>query len=239
MKLSEMTPEQQAAKRKYDREAKQRSRAKEKQEREKLAIPNARDYVMPQSQQERLDEHIRLITKTIQAELNLETLLEPDAYIVTAVGCVSFGLENNFVQIVNDPEGMLVGGSWFPDAAVSEAIEHVHRFPHILQSTVFANLYNRFLQAVAKWAKKNEQYADREYIHELKQEMAGTYALRPLPEPPKPEPKIQEEPLPSTAEILERGRIKLLDQLQSQSESQSRVRDPNIAPDAQRYLEGL
>lgn len=239
MKLSEMTQEQQVAKRKYDREAKQRSRAKERQEKERLAIPNARDYVMPEQQQKKLTEYSDQVAKTIQTDLGLEELARPDAYIVDAVACVTLGLENNFPQIVNNPEGMLVGG-WFPDAAASETIEHVHRFPDLLNSPTFTELYKKFLQAVAKWAKRNEQYADREYIQELKQEIAGEYILPPpLPEPKPEPPKTTEQPLPSMAEILERGRIELLNRIQPESQSpHTRVHDPNIAPDARRYLDG-
>src|SRR6266403_26740 len=144
MKLNDMTPEQQEQKRQYDREAKQRSRAKEKAERLRSMVPLARDYVMPEQQQSELSQYSQDITKAVQADLNLEKLSGTDEYIVDAVACVLFGLENNFTQIVYEPFGMLVGG-WFPDAAASEAIEHVHRFPSLLQSTPFTDLYSKFL----------------------------------------------------------------------------------------------
>src|ERR1700733_10123219 len=126
MKISQMTPEQIEAKRTYDREAKKRSRAKARQENEKLATPNAHDYVIPEPQQKRLTERSHGLQKTIAAELAWEKLPVPDEYIVDAVGCVLLGLETNVAQIVHLPDGMgmLVGG-WFPDAAASETIEHV------------------------------------------------------------------------------------------------------------------
>jgi hypothetical protein len=214
MTLSEMTPEEREAKRKYDREAKQRSRAKEKLERERLSIPNAHDYVIPDQQQKKLTEHSQELQKAIAADLGVKELAEPDEYIVTAVACVSFGLEHSISQIVYDPEGMLVGG-WFPDAAASEAIEHVHRFPHLLQSVVFADVYSKFLKAVLNWSKKNEMYSTREFIRDLTAELAGTFVLPVRPELPNPEPiKIQEAPPVSYEQILEQGRLRLLAQLQ-------------------------
>src|SRR5882762_1350407 len=113
----EMTPEQQEEKRKYDREAKQRSRAKEKAERLRSMVPLARDYVMPEEQQKKLSQYSQGIQKAVQADL--KSLSCMDEYIVEAVACVLYGLQHQFTQIVHGPSGMLVGG-WFPDAAASE-----------------------------------------------------------------------------------------------------------------------
>src|SRR5467141_4885851 len=229
--MSEMKPnepnepseQQREAKRTYDREAKQRSRAKQKDERLRSMVPLARNYKIPEEQQKKLSQRSRTVAKIVAADLGLEKLSGPDGYIVDAVACVLFGLENNFTQIVYEPFGMLVGG-WFPDAAASEAIEHVHRFPSLLQSTTFADLYSKFLQAVVKWSKKHEHYSTPEFIQEVKAEIAGTYVLRPLPEPETK--KIPELPsVPSDAVILERGRTQLFKQLSV---------DPNLPPDARR-----
>src|SRR6267378_2317856 len=229
MKLSEMTSEQQEEKRKYDREAKQHQRAKEKTERMLRIIPNARDYRMPEEQQNKLGQHTHIVTKTVAAELGVEKLSDPDQYITAGVASVVFGLENQVTQIVYQPNGMLVGG-WFPDAAASEAIEHVHRFPSLLQSTTFTDLYSKFLQAVVKWSKKNEQCSTHEFIQEIQAEIGGEYVLPQLLELPKAEPKPEAPPVPSDAETLKRGRIQLLNQLS--------VQDPNLSPDARRYLDG-
>src|SRR6266436_3265302 len=228
--MSEMSEQQREEKRKYDREAKQRSRAKQKDERMRSMVPLARNYKIPEEQQKELSQHSHAVTKTVAADLGLEKLPGPDAYVIDAVACVLFGLENNLTQIVYEPSGMLVG-DWFPDAAASEAIEHVHRFPSLLQSRTFADLYSKFLQAVVKWSKKHEHYSTPEFIQELKAEIAGTYVLPPTPELPKAEPnKIHETPVPRYAETLERGRIQLLKQLS--------VQDPNLSPDARRFLDG-
>ena len=228
--MSEMNEQQREEKMKYDREAKQRSRAKQKDERLRSMVPLARNYKIPEEQQKKLSQRSRTVAKIVAADLGLEKLSGPDGYIVDAVACVLFGLENNFTQIVYQPNGMLVGG-WFPDAAASEAIEHVHRHPSLLQSTTFADLYRKFLDAVVKWSKKNEQCSTPEFIQEVQAEIAGEYVLPRLPEP-KPEPnKIQEAPsVPCDVEILERGRMQLLNQLS--------VQDPNLPPDARQYLDG-
>ena len=174
MKLKEMTPEQQEAKRKYDREAKRRQRDRQKQDKERLNIPNARDYVMPEPQQKQLDEYTRSVMTAVAADLNLEKLTDPDEYIITGVSCVLFGMDHQFTQVVDNPSGMLVGG-WFPDATASEAIKHGHRFPSLLRSSTFSDLYWKLLHAVVKWSKENEQYATREFIQEVEAEIAGAY----------------------------------------------------------------
>ncbi len=222
MKLSEMSLEQ---RREYNRNAKRHQRAKEEAERMLRMIPNLRDYMMPEPQQKKLTEYSRGVEETIQAELG--ELSGQDTYIINGVADVAFGLENHVVQEVQNPSGILVGGH-FCDAIASEAIEHVTRFPRLLQSIVFADLYTKFLNSVAKWTKKNEQYSDTEFVKDISREIAGSYVLPPLPEP-KPEPNvIQEPPLPTVSQILYLGRIKLLDQLQSQL----------LPPEARRYLDG-
>jgi hypothetical protein len=229
MKLREMPPEQ---RREYNRNAKRQQRAKEEAERQRSMIPLARDYVMPEQQQKKVDQYTDQVARTIQADLGVEELAKPDAYIVEAVASVLFGLENNFAQIVNDPVGIIVCG-WFPDSAASETIEHVHRFPQILQSTTFSDLYARFLNQVAKWTKKNEQYASPEFVQDIKAEIDGKYVIRPLLELKPEPPKIPESPVPSFAEILEQGRIRLLTELEK-----IRVQDPNVSQEACRYLDG-
>jgi hypothetical protein len=231
MKLSDMTPEQQEQKRQYDREAKQRSRAKVRAEHMRCMIPLARNYKIPEEQQKKLSQYSHAVAQTVAADLGLEKLPGTDEYIVDAVACVLCGLENNFTQIVHDPCGMLVGG-WYPDAAASEAVEYVHRSPGLLRSQTFQDFYRNFLQAVLKWSRKHEQYSTANFIQDLKAEIAGTYTLPPPQPEPQPEPeKIQEPPsVPSDGEILDQGRTRLLGQLS--------VQDPNVPPDARRYLDG-
>jgi hypothetical protein len=129
---------------------------------------------MPESQKQELSQHCEAIMNTVAAELGVEKLSYQDEYIVDAVASVLFSLENNITQIVQNPSGMLVGG-WFPDSAASQAIQHVHRFPHLLGSATFVDLNRKFLHAVAEWSKKNEQYSTPEFIQEIKAKIAGEY----------------------------------------------------------------
>ena len=191
MRISEMTSEEQDRVRKYNREAKKRERDRDRQDKEKSASL----YELPEAQQKALRKHAQDTANTITADFGLEKLPRPDGYIVDGVASVLCGLEKNFTQKVHNPPGILVGG-YFPDAMASEAIEHVHRFPHLLNSVTFATLYDKFLQAVVKWSKKADDYATPEFVQDVKAELAGTYVLPRLPEIPKPEPEPVREVKP-------------------------------------------
>jgi hypothetical protein len=235
MRISDMTPEQ---RREYNKSAKRKQRNQQKAEVLRRIIPRAKDFHMPDLDRRNVEAYSAQIVTAIQTELAQGKLSERDEYIVDAVACVMSGFENDFVQVVHDPSGMLVGGH-FPDAVGADAVEYVHRFPELMKSKTFNELYNRFLREVVKWAKKNQQYVDAEFIQQMKAELVGTYQLSPLRDIPKPD-KPMEEPLPSMAEILERGRIELLRRIYHDAQSpHARVHDPNMAPDARRYLDGL
>jgi hypothetical protein len=226
MKLSEMSIEQ---RREYNKKIKSQSRERQRQEQLTKQIPNFDDYQMPESQQRRLSDHTEAVLKSIRLET---AVTDRDEWIIDSVARVLFGLENDVKQKVNDPSGLLVGGS-FPDAAWSIAIEHVHRFPAILKSTTFADLYQKFLGQVLKWNNQTHAaYSAPELVEVLKAEIAGTYVLPTLA---PPEPQVPPAPIeppanaPGDDEIRELGRVQLLSQLGL---------DSNIPQDARRYLEG-
>jgi len=152
MKIKELTPEQ---RREYNRIQKQRQRDHEREEAAAKRIPNANDFKMPESKQNLLDQHSSDILKTVRAELPDHEFATQDEYIVEATAHVLFGLENNVVQKVVNPHGMLVGGH-YPDAVASTAIERVHRFPSLLGSTTFKQMYDKFLRAVGEWDGKHQ-----------------------------------------------------------------------------------
>lgn len=70
------------------------------------------------------------------------------------------------------PHGMLCGGH-FVDAIASVAVERCHRFPHILGSTTFSTMYQKFLQAVQTWADKHRNYATLELMADVRAELDG------------------------------------------------------------------
>jgi hypothetical protein len=189
MKLKEMTPEQ---RREYNRVQKQQQRDREREEAAAERIPNANDFEMPEAKQKLLDQHSSEILKTVQAELPDHEFAAQDEYIVEATAHVLFGLENNIVQKVVNPHGMLVGGH-YPDAVASTAIERVHRFPSLLGSATFKTMYEKLLRAVVAWdAKFNHAYSSHELMADIRAELDGNYILKPKYTPPHPPPDVPE-----------------------------------------------
>jgi hypothetical protein len=190
MKIADLSPEEQQRVRECNNERKRRQRNKEKAERLARQIPDAADYELPEVQQRALSEHSNSILKSIRAEVDVT---EQDIYVIDCIARVSLGLENNYAKKVNEPFGVLIGG-YFPDAAWSTAIEHVHRFPSLLQSATFADLYHKFLAQVTKWNNQTHgAYSAPEFVADLKSEIAGTYVLptSTLPEPHKPPAPVE------------------------------------------------
>ncbi len=173
-KIREMTSDERRA---YNKESKRRQRDKERAGRLAVRIPIANEYEMPTSDQQAIFEHGESVLRSVQAEVSVT---KTDQEIVESIASVQFGFENDLVQKVVGPTGMLVGG-YFPEAVAHRAIEHVHRFPNILQSRTFRVMYDKVLQQVVRWAEAKITYASQEYIADVKSELAGKYVLPTLP----------------------------------------------------------
>jgi hypothetical protein len=200
----------------YNNEKKRRQRDRENSER----VVDFDDYEMPDTHQKQLSDHTNSVVNQIQSETEPT---DRDRWIIDMVTRVLFGLENNMTKKVVDPSGMLIGGV-FPDAAWVETIHHVHRFPGILKSTTFADLYQKFLADMLKWNRTHGAYTSPEFVGILEQEVAGTYSLPGVPEPHQPPlPVAVPETTPSDREIRNQGAIQLL--------------NLGIPQDARRYLE--
>jgi hypothetical protein len=172
MKIKDMNPEQL---REYNRVQKQSQRERERQEAAAKRIPNANDFRVPIAKQAELDKHTNDILKAIQAELPDHRFAIQDEFVIETVGCALFGLENNIIQKVQNPDGMLVGGH-FPDAVASTAVEHVHRFPNLLGSATFKSLYDKFLRAVMSWdGKYQHAYSSPELLADVKTDISGHF----------------------------------------------------------------
>jgi hypothetical protein len=213
MKLKEMTPEQ---RREYNRVQKQRQRDREREEAAAKRIPNANDFNMPEVKQKELDQHSSEIVKTIRAELPDHKLATQDDYVIEATAHVLFGLENNIVQKVVNPHGMLVGGH-YPDAVASTAIAHVHRFPSLLGSATFKTMYDKLLPAVKAWdGKFNHAYSSPELMADIRAELDGTYVLKTPTAPVAATPPSSAKPADTTPsdEQLER---KMLERSRAQA----------------------
>jgi hypothetical protein len=190
MKLKEMTPEQ---RREYNRVQKQQQRDREREEVAAKRIPNANDFNMPDQKQRLLDQHSSEIVKTVRAELSDQKFKAQDEYVIEATAHVLSGLENNIIQKVVNPPGMLVGGH-YPDAVASTAIAHVHRFPSLLDSATFKAMYDKLLPAVKAWdAKFNHAYSSHELMADIRAELDGSYVLKTpaAPVPAAPPSSVQ------------------------------------------------
>jgi hypothetical protein len=186
MKIKEMTPEQ---RREYNRVQKQQQRDREREEAAAKRIPNANDFKMPEAKQKLLDQHSSEIVKTVRAELSDHKFKAQDEYVIEATAHVLSGLENNIIQKVVNPHGMLVGGH-YPDAVASTAIAHVHRFPSLLDSATFKAMYDKLLPAVKAWdAKFNHAYSSHELMADIRAELDGNYILKPKYTPAAPAPR--------------------------------------------------
>jgi hypothetical protein len=175
MKIKEMTPEQ---RREYNRVQKQQQRDREREEAAAKRIPNANDFEMPEAKQKLLDQHSSDILKTVRAELPDHKFATQDEYVVEATAHVLFGLENNVVQKVVNPHGMLVGGH-YPDAVASTAIAHVHRFATLLDSATFKTMYEKLLRAVVAWdGKYQHRFSSPDLMGDIRSELDGTYVLK-------------------------------------------------------------
>jgi hypothetical protein len=219
MKLSEMNEQQ---RREYNKEKKRIQRAKQKQQKLAAIIPNARDYVIPEPSWDAVAQYARETEQAIRAELPGVT--NRDIYIIRSVCSVLRGLECGYQQKVMNPTGVLVGG-YFPDALGSEIVEYVHRYPDILGSPTFKSLYESVLREIVRWSKKNTDYITPELIADVEAEIDGIYTLPPAPQIPKA-PAPAPEPVLNFDELLEQGRVQLLDRLGL------------LSPEAQRYLNG-
>jgi hypothetical protein len=120
---------------------------------------------------------------------NAGVLKAQDEYVIEATAHVLSGLENNIIQKVVNPHGMLVGGH-YPDAVASTAIAHVHRFPSLLDSATFKAMYDKLLPAVKAWdAKFNHAYSSHELMADIRAELDGNYILKPKYTPSAPAPR--------------------------------------------------
>jgi hypothetical protein len=223
--IKTMSPEQL---REYRRNAKKDQRARASEEREAKRIPDAEELLgrrLPETKQKPLDDCVKNFVETVRVELNYKPLVA-DLYVLEATANCLHGLENGILRKVYVGTTLAMhAGNHFPDAVASTTIEHVHRFPKLLESPTFKNLYDKFLRAVIAWdGKYQHRYSTPEFIAEVKAELAGTYTL-PI-QISKPE-KAPVRPTPAT--------IKQNDSAAEQRTLQQ-IRDRNLDPTALRYL---
>ena len=138
-------------------------------------------------------------TTKVSVELGRELRNVGEEFVIDRVARCLLGLKRGWVQVVTQPDGDLVSGSYFADVS-GDIVESAH-WHGLKESPAFVELYTELLKLVDR-RYGNQPTEDAAIV---KAELAGTY-LPPLRELPKSEPpKIKEKPIPSMAEILERG----------------------------------
>jgi hypothetical protein len=242
-KISELSPEEQEKVRAYNREQKAKSRANQKAA---AYIPTANEAAdrfaidFPEREKE-LNAYVEQFSNKVVEELgrnlgspqkdpsgNVVGWDHDEEFTVDRIARCLLGLKKNWIQKVRCPEGELVAGLYFADSSGS-VVESAHR--HGLKMSQTFNLLYRELLEMLDRHYGCQQTQDAATI---RAELAGTYVLPPLPELPKPESKPGAPPVPNDAEILEEGRIRLL----NQSQPQFRMQDPDASPQARQYLDG-
>lgn len=247
MKTSEMTPEQLEEKRRYDREAKQRSRAAQKSAR---YIPTAEDAISSFAAEhldrvKELDKYVAQFTKTVEQEIS-RSLGSPqkdsqghvtgwdgdEEWTLDRIGRSLYAFKKGWTQKVS--EGEITGGLYFADC-FGTVVESAHRH-NLKNSPAFAATYRELLELLDK--RYGRQATEDAAI--IRAELAGTYKPSEPPKPKEPEPLAPEpEPILSTAEILAKSRADLLSRIGNEwVPPHVRVPDPSVAPEAQRFLVG-
>jgi hypothetical protein len=174
-RISELTPEEQEARRVYNREAKKRSREKQKT----VEIPTAEEWTWdwasrhPEQYRE-LNEYTKKCASAVSEELG--RTLGPESEIVDRVAWTLLGFKKNLVQRVSDPKGEIIGGLFFADVIGSEIVTAAHRYG-LLKSATFAELFGELLQILDKRYRHEETKHSRAVKHELDEWMLGTPAV--------------------------------------------------------------
>jgi hypothetical protein len=206
MRISEMTPEQRAARRQYNREQKRKSRANHKAA---AYVPTADEWTwnwdsrFPE-EAAAVREYEKQVGQKVAEELGRISTFEtygwsrekfaesfplgygtPEAYAVDQVARTLFGFKKNtsvWVHEVVDPNGIIVAGTYFPDALGSEIVEAAHRYG-LEKSQTFSALYRELLQIL------NNRYGKEptEHARDIRAELAGLYVLAS----PEPRPELQ------------------------------------------------
>jgi hypothetical protein len=227
-RIADLSPEEQEKVRAYNRAQKAMSRAKQKAMRYVPTASEAFDSYAANhpDRVKELDVYVKDFAAKVSKELCRELgSIEEECVIDRVARCV-LGLKRGWVDEVMEPFGEIVSGKYFADVS-GDMVESANRHG-LKQSSTFAATYRELLEML----DKRYGYERTEDAAIIRAELAGTYALPPLPEPKpelKPEPpKIQDPPLPSVTQILHEGRIKTLELLQSQT----------LPPEARRYLDG-
>ena len=228
-KLSEMTPEERTE---YQRLAKRRSRERQRQ---RTVTPTADEWAEQFSKQHpalqtELDQYANEFAKSVLCELQIKSSYAIDACL-DQVARTSLGLKRNWVRDVQAPNGEMVAGMYFADSLGETIVRDAHMYG-LEQSPTFSAGYRELLRIL----DEKYGYEQTKDAHAIKAELNGSFVLvipvKPEPAPAPSAPALPQPPMPTDREILERGRVRLLEQIQDQ------IQYPSLSPEAQRFLSG-
>ena len=145
MNIADMSPEQQAAKREYNKLHKRKSRANQKAS-SVLSKDEAFDE-FPEEQTRILNEQVTSVTQQVRTELALDKLGYQDEqnieYGIDLVSRSVLALKKNWTQQTH--EGVYVGGTYLADAIAPVAISIAQKY-RLESSPTFGELYRELLQ---------------------------------------------------------------------------------------------
>lgn len=180
-KISELTPEEQENIRAYNRENKRKSREKQRA----AQTPSAEEWTgnfagnFPEQDKE-LNAYVRQIKEKVVEELGrgLGSYAETDT--VDQVARTLFSLKKNsdpWVRQVHSPNGIIVGGLYFPEALGSGLVSSAHKLG-LKKSPTFTALYLELLRILDNkfgHIRVGDAY-ELGCVADIKAELAGTYS---------------------------------------------------------------
>ena len=171
MKIADLPADEQEKRRTHNREAKQRSREKQKA----AETPTAEEWMwdwaarFPERYRE-LNEYTKNCATAVSEELG--RTLGPESETVDRVAWTLLGFKKNLVQTVSDPKGEIIGGLFFADVIGSEIVGTAHRYG-LKKSPTFDALFRELLQIL----DKRYGHEETKHSHAIKQEL-GEFTAR-------------------------------------------------------------
>jgi len=158
-RISELTPEEQEARRAYNRFAQRRSREKQKA----AEIPTADEWTWDwrsrfPEQYDDLNSYTKEFVQTIAEELGQE----PNQLPLEQIGQVAWVLhsfEKRLIQTVLDPNGEIFGGSLYADSIGKYVVDATAKF-NLTKSATFLAAFRKLLQLLNdRYGKNMDQHA--------------------------------------------------------------------------------
>jgi hypothetical protein len=178
-KIRKVPPKGTPEYRDYARQAKRRSREKQKQEREAAQIVAAEEYLdgcWDSPDYARMNAYVKQESKKIADELGVN-LDELATEAVDLVLSTSFGFENGIVRQVSHPNGLMVG-YLFPEVIGRQIVSRTHQYG-LERSATFSKIYRDLLRILDQrfGQQLSHDPIERQAALDIKAELAGKYTL--------------------------------------------------------------